>query len=55
MQEVADELPTGTCLPAVEQKELHENVRLLLGFDDHMLGFVLLVDPVNVQLVGQIR
>ena len=44
--------PFETWLPAVERRESDESLQKLLGFDDHMLGSVVLVDQVDVQLVG---
>ena len=52
---VQDEMPIGTSLHAVVQRGFDENVLPNLGFDDHMLGSVVLVDQVVVQLVGRVR
>ena len=50
-----DEMPIGTSLHAVVQRGFDENVLPNLGFDDRMLGSVVLVDQVDVQLVGRAR
>ena len=52
---VQDEMPIGTSLHAVVQRGFDENVLPNLGFDDHMLDSVVLVDQVVVQLVGRVR
>ena len=52
---VQDEMPIETSLHEVAQRGFDESVLPNLGFDDHMLGSVLLVGQVDVQLVGRVR
>ena len=52
---VQDEMPIGTSSHEVAQRGFGGNVLPNLGFDDHMLGSVVLVGQVDVQLVGRVR
>ena len=52
---VVGAMPIGTLLPAVGRTRSDGTSQQLLGFDDHMLGSVLLEDQVVVQLVGRAR